>query len=199
MHLCHMCTFGGHKKAPDHVELELVLDGCESTCGWWQLNLGPLLEQQVFWIPKPPLQPLYIIFLKIAYSLDILKIHSAYCLLNVFLIHFTFKTIIDRERIDIVILRFCVHLLLLCPSFPLHILLSFLDFLVVCFQFLLIFLCIFHMYVYDIHTLFVLTIAIIQRILKAESIISNFQLKFCPKQKFFSYTITLTLHTKNYF
>lgn len=81
-----------------------------------------------------------------------------------------------------------------------------LIFLVACFQFLLIFLCISHMCVYDIHTLFVLTIAIIQRVLKAESIISNFQLKFCPKQKFFllynhSYIayekLFLRIYTKN--
>jgi hypothetical protein len=35
----------------------LIMDGCETPCGWWDLNSGPLKEQSVFLTTEPSLQP----------------------------------------------------------------------------------------------------------------------------------------------
>ncbi|KAH0505040.1 Cytochrome b-c1 complex subunit 7 [Microtus ochrogaster] len=42
----------GQKSAPD-----LIIDGCESPCGFWELNSGPLEEQAVLLTSEPSLQP----------------------------------------------------------------------------------------------------------------------------------------------
>ena len=42
----------GQKWAPD-----LTIDGCESSCGYWELNSGPLEEQPVLLTSDPSLQP----------------------------------------------------------------------------------------------------------------------------------------------
>ena len=34
-----------------------VIDGCETPCGCWELNLGPLQEQPVLLTAEPSLQP----------------------------------------------------------------------------------------------------------------------------------------------
>jgi hypothetical protein len=34
-----------------------IKDGCETPCGFWGLNSGPLEEQSVFLTAEPPLQP----------------------------------------------------------------------------------------------------------------------------------------------
>jgi len=40
------------KRAPD-----LITDGCEPPCGYWELNSGPLEEQSELLTAKPSLQP----------------------------------------------------------------------------------------------------------------------------------------------
>ena len=42
----------GQKRTPD-----LILDGCEPLCGYWELNSGPLEVQPVLLTAKPSLQP----------------------------------------------------------------------------------------------------------------------------------------------
>jgi hypothetical protein len=44
--------------------LVLITDGCESPCGCWELNSGPLEEQSVLLIAEPSLQPPFQIFLR---------------------------------------------------------------------------------------------------------------------------------------
>jgi hypothetical protein len=38
---------------------DLIMDGCESPCGWWDLNSGPSEEQLVLLTTEPSLQPAY--------------------------------------------------------------------------------------------------------------------------------------------
>ena len=40
----------------------LITDGCESPCGCWELNLGPLEGQPVLLTSEPPLQPSSLLF-----------------------------------------------------------------------------------------------------------------------------------------
>ena len=50
-----MCFPGAHrgwKRESDHLELELT-DGCE-LCGCWELNSGPLQEEQLLLSAEPP-------------------------------------------------------------------------------------------------------------------------------------------------
>jgi hypothetical protein len=42
----------GQKRAP-----ALITDGCESPCGYWELNSGLSEEQSVLLISEPSLQP----------------------------------------------------------------------------------------------------------------------------------------------
>ena len=62
----------GQKRAPD-----LITDACESLCGCWELNSGPLEEQAVLLTAEPSLQPpqAYLIFLlqKTAYRNEIME------------------------------------------------------------------------------------------------------------------------------
>jgi hypothetical protein len=44
------CMPAGQKRTPN-----LIMDGCESPCGCWELNSGPLEEQPVLLIPEPSL------------------------------------------------------------------------------------------------------------------------------------------------
>lgn len=37
-----------------------LTDGCELPCGCWELNSGPLQEQQGLFTAEPPLQPLQV-------------------------------------------------------------------------------------------------------------------------------------------
>ena len=37
-----------------------AMDGCELPCGCWELNRGPLQEQQGLFTAEPPLQPLQV-------------------------------------------------------------------------------------------------------------------------------------------
>ena len=41
------------KRAPDPIT-----DGCEPSCGCWELNSGPLEEQAMLLTSEPSLQPL---------------------------------------------------------------------------------------------------------------------------------------------
>ena len=41
----------GQKREPD-----LITDGCESPCGYWESNLGPLEEQAMLLTSEPSLQ-----------------------------------------------------------------------------------------------------------------------------------------------
>ena len=43
----------GQKRVPDHVT-----GGCEPQCGCWELNSGPLEEQEMLSTTEPSLQPL---------------------------------------------------------------------------------------------------------------------------------------------
>jgi hypothetical protein len=36
---------------------DLITDGCEPPCGFWELNSGPLEEQSVLLTSEPSLQP----------------------------------------------------------------------------------------------------------------------------------------------
>ena len=47
------CMLTSQKRA-----LDLIIDGCESSCGCWELNSGPLEEQPVRLTSEPSLQPL---------------------------------------------------------------------------------------------------------------------------------------------
>jgi hypothetical protein len=40
-----------------------LTDGCESPCGCWDLNSGPLEEQSVLLTAEPFLQPLFCVFI----------------------------------------------------------------------------------------------------------------------------------------
>ena len=42
----------GQMKTPD-----VIKDGCEPPCGYWELNSGPLEEQAVLLTTEPSLQP----------------------------------------------------------------------------------------------------------------------------------------------
>ena len=48
-----VCMSAGQKRAPD-----LITDGCEPPCGYWELNSGPLEEQAMLLTTEPSLQPL---------------------------------------------------------------------------------------------------------------------------------------------
>ena len=37
---------------------DLITDGCEAPCSWWELNSGPPEEQSVLLISEPSLQSL---------------------------------------------------------------------------------------------------------------------------------------------
>jgi hypothetical protein len=50
VHCCYLLTH--HKRASD-----LITDGCESPCGCWELNSGPLEEQTVLLTTESSLQP----------------------------------------------------------------------------------------------------------------------------------------------
>ena len=39
-----------------------IIDGCETPCGGWELNSGPLKEQSVLLTTEPSLQPLSALF-----------------------------------------------------------------------------------------------------------------------------------------
>ena len=45
-------------KQPRRGHQSLFSDGCEPSCGCWQLNSGPLEEQSVLLTDEPPLQPM---------------------------------------------------------------------------------------------------------------------------------------------
>ena len=47
------CLQTHQKRASD-----LITDGCEPPCGYWELNSGPLEEQSVLLTAEPSLQPL---------------------------------------------------------------------------------------------------------------------------------------------
>ena len=47
----------GQKREPD-----LITDGCESPCGYWELNSAPLEEQAVLLTSELSLQPLSVGF-----------------------------------------------------------------------------------------------------------------------------------------
>jgi hypothetical protein len=40
----------------------LITDGCESPCGCWELNSGPLVKQSVLLTTEPSLQPRFFIY-----------------------------------------------------------------------------------------------------------------------------------------
>ena len=46
------CMSAHQKRAPD-----LIMDGCEPSCGYWELNSGSLKEQSVLLTSEPSLQP----------------------------------------------------------------------------------------------------------------------------------------------
>ena len=60
----------GQKRAPD-----LITDGCELPCGFWELNSRSLEEQAMLLTSEPSLQPLhfflYPLFSSILKSLEI--------------------------------------------------------------------------------------------------------------------------------
>ena len=43
---------------PQKREADLIMDGCELSCGCWKLNSGPSEEQSVPLTAEPSLQPL---------------------------------------------------------------------------------------------------------------------------------------------
>ena len=49
---------GGHNKGVGSPGTR-VTNSCELPCGCWELNPGPLQEQQVFLTTEPSLQPLF--------------------------------------------------------------------------------------------------------------------------------------------
>ena len=57
MHVCVPCAFSAHrsgKRASD--TLGMKSDNCELSCGYWELNLGPLNNQPVLLVTEPSLQ-----------------------------------------------------------------------------------------------------------------------------------------------
>lgn len=52
---------GGQKWVLDPLKLKLHTCSCEQSCGYWELNSGPLQEQQVFLTTNPSLQSLFIL------------------------------------------------------------------------------------------------------------------------------------------
>ena len=44
-------------QAPQKRAADLITDGCEPPCGFWDLNLGPLAEPSVLSTAEPSLQP----------------------------------------------------------------------------------------------------------------------------------------------
>jgi hypothetical protein len=54
MYITHMPGAQGYqKRASDPLKLELCTDCCKQLCGCWELNAGPLEEQQVFVFISP--------------------------------------------------------------------------------------------------------------------------------------------------
>ena len=51
----HHCSLQTHQKRAS----DPITDGCESPCGCWELNSGPLEDQSVLLTPEPSLQPIY--------------------------------------------------------------------------------------------------------------------------------------------
>ena len=49
----HWCYLQTHQKKPSNP----ITDGCEPSCGCWELNSRPLEEQSVLLTTKPSLQP----------------------------------------------------------------------------------------------------------------------------------------------
>ncbi|CAO2580696.1 hypothetical protein LEMLEM_LOCUS1572, partial [Lemmus lemmus] len=60
-----VCMPAGQKRAPD-----LITDGCESPCGCWELNSGPLEEQAMLLTAEPSPQSLPLCF--VCFSLSAL-------------------------------------------------------------------------------------------------------------------------------
>lgn len=54
----HMSVLYASMPAQQRRALEPIIDGCESTCGFWELNWEPLEEQPVLLTFKPSLQSL---------------------------------------------------------------------------------------------------------------------------------------------
>ena len=49
MHIMHMPdAHESQRLTSDHHDSIAVTDGCELPCGYWELNLGPLEDQQCF-------------------------------------------------------------------------------------------------------------------------------------------------------
>jgi hypothetical protein len=67
--------------------LDLVMDGCEPPCGCWDLNSGPSEEQSVLLMAEPSLHPP----------------HSN------FLFHHALKSMIHKEKVDVVIFKVFSH------------------------------------------------------------------------------------------
>jgi hypothetical protein len=49
-----------------------ITDGCEPSCGCWELNAGPLEEQTVLLTAEPSLQPQVLIFFNPRYCLPMI-------------------------------------------------------------------------------------------------------------------------------
>jgi hypothetical protein len=64
----HCCYLKTHQKR----SLGTITDGCESPCGCWELNSGPLEEQLVLLTAEPSLQPQLFLINKFIRSVTVL-------------------------------------------------------------------------------------------------------------------------------
>jgi hypothetical protein len=69
------CTPAWQKSTLDHI-----IDGCEPSCGYWELNSTPLKEHPVFFSTKTSLQPNLSNFRGVLLFVSFLKLHITYYL-----------------------------------------------------------------------------------------------------------------------
>ena len=61
------CSLQTHQKRAS----DLITDGCETPCGSWELNSGPLPDQTVFLTAEPSLQPNKVFLYHLKFTQDI--------------------------------------------------------------------------------------------------------------------------------
>jgi hypothetical protein len=55
-----MLVYSSHLQTHQKKTLDLITDGCDSPCGFWELNSGPLEEQSVLLTTEPSIEHLFL-------------------------------------------------------------------------------------------------------------------------------------------
>ena len=57
MHVCALCAWCQGRAEEEIRSGTGIMDGCDPSCGFWELNLSPLQEQHVLLAIDPSLHP----------------------------------------------------------------------------------------------------------------------------------------------